>query len=100
MSTILICRSCGMRAAGELAVNQQELANVGMLELRCHHCGMMTRWGLAQDFRSGERRRLERRRGGERRIGRVRADSVVERRTGMERRRGAIRKSERRTVGG
>jgi hypothetical protein len=97
MSSILICRSCGMRAAGDLAVNQQELANVGMLELRCHHCGTVTRWGLAQDFRAGERRHLERRRS-ERRIGRLRADSVIERRTGMERRRAPVRKSERRAT--
>lgn len=95
MSTILICRNCGSRASAELAVNQQELANVGMLELKCHTCGMLTRWGLAQDYRSGERRRLERR-NRDRRTGRGRAEGGMERRTGMERRRGPIRRGDRR----
>jgi hypothetical protein len=94
MSTILICRSCGSRASADLAVNQQELANVGMLELRCHHCGAATLWGLAQDYRAGERRRDERRRG-QRRTGRGLLEGT-ERRAGFERRRGAIRRGERR----
>lgn len=95
MPTILICRSCGSRASAELAVNQQELANVGMLELKCHHCDASTRWGLAQDFRAGERRRSDRR-ARDRRTGRGRAKSGIELRTGSERRRGAIRKADRR----
>jgi len=95
MSTILICRSCGSRASAELAVNQQELANVGMLELRCHHCGSPTRWGLAQDYRAGERRRTDRR-CGQRRTGRGLTGGGAEQRAGMERRRGPIRRSERR----
>jgi len=96
MSTILICRSCGSRAAAELAVNQQELANVGMLELRCHRCDTATRWGLAQDYRSGERRRNDRR-NGQRRTGRGLGENGMERRAGFERRRGPIRRSERRS---
>ena len=94
MPTILICRNCGSRASADLAVNQQELANVGMLELKCHRCDTQTRWGLAQDFRAGERRRNDRR-AGDRRTGRARAQDIMERR-GSERRRGPIRKAERR----
>lgn len=97
MSTILICRSCGSRASADLAVNQQELANVGMLELRCHHCGAATRWGLAQDYRAGERRRHDRR-SGQRRTGRGLLEGGSERRTGYERRRGPIRQAERRAA--
>ena len=96
MSTILICRSCGIRASAELAVNQQELANVGMLELKCHRCDTQTRWGLAQDFRAGDRRRAERR-ASDRRAGRGRGHAAMECRSG-ERRRGAIRQAERRAA--
>jgi len=96
MPTILICRSCGSRASAELALNQQELANVGMLELKCHRCGAPTLWGLAQDFRAGERRRIDRR-AGDRRTGRTRSQDVVERRN-SERRRGPIRHAERRAA--
>ncbi len=95
MSTILICRSCGSRASAELAVNQQELVNVGMLELKCHLCDTQTRWGLAADFRSGDRRNVDRRRG-DRRTGRNRAESSMELRSGHERRRSAIRRAQRR----
>lgn len=97
MSSILICRSCGSRASAELAVNQQELAGVGMLELKCHRCGILTRWGMAQDFRSGERRRAERRRS-ERRIGRTLQEGGIESRSGHERRRGPIRRGQRRSA--
>jgi hypothetical protein len=97
MSTILICRSCGSRASADLAVNQQELANVGMLELRCHHCGAATRWGLAQDYRAGERRRVDRR-SAQRRTGRGLLEGDSERRAGYERRRGPIRHAERRAA--
>lgn len=94
MPTILICRNCRSRASADLAVNQQELANVGMLELKCHRCDTQTRWGLAQDFRAGERRRNDRR-AGDRRTGRARTQDIMERR-GSERRHGPVRKAERR----
>lgn len=99
MPSILICRTCGSRATGELAINQQELATVGMLELRCHRCAAQTHWGLAEDFRAGERRRFERRRM-DRRTGRGRLEGGVERRSGQDRRKGPIRGAERRTARG
>jgi hypothetical protein len=61
MATLLICRTCGTRAQAELATNERELANVGMLERACTPCRMDTRWGLAQDYRRVERRGTERR---------------------------------------
>ena len=61
MPTLLICRTCGTRAQSELATNERDLANVGMLERACTACGMDTRWGLAQDYRRVERRGTERR---------------------------------------
>ncbi|MBI1749550.1 MAG: hypothetical protein HY234_04230 [Acidobacteria bacterium] len=74
MPTLLICRNCGTRTQAELASNEQDLVNVGMLERSCPPCGKDTRWGLAQDYRRVERRNVERRRapapapgGGERR---------------------------------
>ena len=63
MPTILICRTCGTRKQEELATNERELANVGMLERACKACGTDTRWGLAQDYRRVERRNADRRRG-------------------------------------
>ena len=61
MPTILICRTCGKRTQGTLASNEQDLANVGMLERACAPCGKDTRWGLAQDYRHTQRRSNERR---------------------------------------
>ena len=61
MATLLICRTCGTRTQAELASNEQELANVGMLERSCAPCGKGTRWGLAQDYRRVQRRATERR---------------------------------------
>jgi hypothetical protein len=61
MATLLICRTCGTRTQAELASNEQELANVGMLERSCAPCGKGTRWGLAQDYRHAQRRNSERR---------------------------------------
>ena len=61
MATLLICRTCGTRTQAELATNEKELANVGMLERTCARCAMDTRWGLAQDYRRVERRSVERR---------------------------------------
>ena len=62
MATLLICRTCGTRTQAELASNEQDLANVGMLERACAPCGKGTRWGLAQDYRMVQRRATERRR--------------------------------------
>jgi hypothetical protein len=61
MATLLICRTCGTRTQAELASNEQDLANVGMLERSCAPCGKGTRWGLAQDYRRVQRRAKERR---------------------------------------
>jgi len=61
MPTVLICRTCGKRSGAELASNEQDLANVGMLERACGTCGQNTRWGLAQDYRLVERRGNDRR---------------------------------------
>ncbi len=61
MAILLICRTCGNRAQAELATNERELANVGMLERSCTPCAKDTRWGLAQDYRRVERRGTERR---------------------------------------
>jgi hypothetical protein len=93
MSQVLICRSCGARAATVLAVNEQELANVGMLERRCNTCAQETTWGLAQDYRRRDRRAVERR-AGERR--RARAAATAERRRGVDRRIGEMRRGQRR----
>jgi hypothetical protein len=84
MSTVLICRTCGTRAGGTLATNEQELANVGMLERSCQKCAGTTRWGLAQDYRRIERRLLERRSASLPLAGRERRS--LQRRTGSERR--------------
>jgi len=61
MPTILVCRTCGTRAAAELADNQQELAAVGMFEQACEPCGKPTFWIMAATMRRGERRKAERR---------------------------------------
>ena len=84
MDTVLICRSCASRTAAELALNEKDLANVGMLERHCVSCGTVTKWGLAQDYRRIERRRMERRRG--------------ERRAGIDRRQMSRRLSDRRVT--
>jgi len=94
MSQILICRSCGARATAVLAVNEQELANVGMLERPCNACARETTWGLAQDYRRRDRRVRERR-ADERRRRRA-AALTSERRRGVERRIGDMRKVQRR----
>lgn len=62
MPTVMICRTCGTRAGAQLASNEQDLVNVGMLERSCAKCGKVTAWGLAQDYRRVERRNVERRR--------------------------------------
>lgn len=61
MATLLICRTCGTRTQAELASNERDLVNVGMLERSCTPCGKDTRWGLAQDYRRVQRRATERR---------------------------------------
>lgn len=61
MAALLICRTCGTRAQAELAMNEQDLANVGMLERPCAPCGKDSRWGLAQDYRRVQRRNSDRR---------------------------------------
>jgi hypothetical protein len=66
-------------------VNEQDLANVGMLERRCEKCGHVTRWGLAQDYRRKERRESDRRAGAAPFGGQERRR--VQRRTGADRRR-------------
>jgi hypothetical protein len=93
MAQILICRSCGARTSLDLAVNEQELANVGMLERRCTACARETTWGRAEDYRRLERRRGERR-GTERR--RAPATKESERRRGLDRRIGDMRRGQRR----
>lgn len=80
---VLICRRCGRRDVMEMAANQIELANAGMLERQCPGCGAESKWGLAQDYRKQDRRAKARRRG--------------ERRMGFDRRRKTRRVSPRRT---
>ena len=63
MATLLICRGCGKKSEQELAIHQQELVVVGMLEQHCAQCGADTRWGRAEDYRRVQRRASERRRG-------------------------------------
>ena len=88
MVNIIICRTCGDRAEAELATNQKELADVGMLELRCRRCATGTRWGLAENYRRVDRRQADRRRTERRTKSRASAD----------RRRETIRRFERRTT--
>jgi hypothetical protein len=78
MPSLILCTACGARTSAELAPNERDLVTVGMLERRCSRCSADTRWGLAEDYRRGERRQMERRRG----IGRW---------TGAERRKGERR---------
>jgi len=94
--SILICRTCGGRQPSTLAVNEQELAAVGMLERSCAKCGTNAKWGLAEDYRKRERRTGERRRA-DRRRGAQAAPPARERRRARERRMGPIRKVERRS---
>ena len=89
MLNIIICRTCGDKAEAELANNQKELADVGMLELRCRRCATPTRWGLAENYRQVDRRSADRRGGAERRRSS---------RASTDRRRGSIRRFERRTA--
>lgn len=96
MSSGLICRSCGARSAAmELAVNEQELANVGMLERPCARCGRETTWGLAENYRKQERRSKERR-AAQRRARNQGPPSASERRRGIDRRVGDMRRTQRR----
>lgn len=95
MGQIVICRSCGARISVEMAVNEQELANVGMLERRCERCARQTTWGLAQDYRNKDRRRGERR-DTQRRKAAVPSPSDAERRRGLDRRIGDMRRGQRR----
>lgn len=63
MASVMLCTACGARAATELGPNERELVSLGMLERRCKRCAKDTRWGLAEDYRQGDRRKAERRRG-------------------------------------
>ena len=92
---LLICRNCGARMGASLAVNEQELANVGMLERPCAGCGRETLWGLAEDYRRRDRRLAERRHG-ERRMKLLVPPSPEERRRTRERRLGDMRRAQRR----
>lgn len=98
MRQLLICRTCGTRAMDELATNQKELADVGMLERHCIQCSSDTRWGLAQDYRRAERRAADRRH--TQRRARAGARVASERRAGSERRSGPVRATERRRAAG
>ncbi len=95
MTSILICSNCGARLPTQLAVNEQELANVGMLERRCERCHKTTRWGLAQDYRRLDRRAGERRHG-ERRSAPGALPPAGERRMTTDRRFGDMRRTARR----
>lgn len=94
-SSVLICRNCGVRTGADLAVNEHELANVGMLERHCAGCARETTWGLAEDYRHHERRLSERRRS-QRRTAQLGPPAAGERRRGRDRRLGAVRKAQRR----
>lgn len=97
MSSVLICRSCGARSAAmDLAVNEQELANVGMLERPCPKCGRETTWGLAEDYRKHERRSQERRAAQRRARSQGLPSSASERRRGIDRRISDMRRTQRR----
>ena len=96
MSSILVCRNCGARSAAlDLAVNQQELANVGMLERRCTRCARETPWGLAEDYRRKDRRASERR-STQRRAKTQAPPAQSDRRRGQDRRLGDLRRTQRR----
>ena len=95
MAQILICRNCGARIHADLASNEQELANVGMLERHCAPCGRDTTWGLAQDYRKVERRRGERRAVERRRMAAA-APHGSDRREVRDRRIGDMRRGQRR----
>lgn len=96
MRHLLICRACGTRAMDELASNQKELADVGMLERKCIQCNADTRWGLAQDYRRTDRRSADRRQS-ERRM--TRGIAHADERRSSERRSGPVRRAERRAAG-
>jgi hypothetical protein len=89
MLSVVVCTSCGSRTPAELAPNEMELANVGMLERRCSRCARATRWGFTRDYRRRDRRQLERRRADRR----VAANPNY---AGPERRKGPMRLGERR----
>ena len=95
MGHVLICRSCGARLTLDLAINEQELANVGMLERRCGPCARDTIWGLAQDYRKVNRRHGERR-GVVRRALSAAPPPSGERRHVLDRRIGDMRRGQRR----
>ncbi len=85
MTDVILCTHCGSRAAGSLAPNERDLADVGMLERHCARCGEPTRWGRAEDYRrGGDRRKAERRKGIGRWTGAERRQS--DRRSGRDRR--------------
>lgn len=94
---LIECHSCGRRQPIHLAVNQVELAQVGMLELPCLGCAKLARWQLVATRRRDERRSNERR-AHERRLQMMPAPLLArERRGGRERRTGPVRKVRRRT---
>ena len=95
-STVLICRTCGARLTVTLAVNEQELANVGMLERRCTACARDTTWGLLEDYRKRERRAGERRAVQRRARHASPPSSASERRRTSDRRVGDMRRLQRR----
>ena len=92
---LIECHSCGRRQPIHLAVNQMELAQVGMLELHCFGCGKMARWQLVATRRRDERRAAERR-STERRMQMLPAPLKARERRGRERRTGPVRKTSRR----
>jgi len=62
MNVLTVCRSCGSRKSADLAANELELVQVGMLEQRCERCAASTRWGRAEDYRRADRRAVPERR--------------------------------------
>ena len=95
---VIECRSCGRRQPIHLAVNQVELAQVGMLEVHCFGCGKIARWQMVATRRRDERRATERRTI-DRRQQMITAPLLGrERRAARDRRVGPIRKVERRTT--
>ena len=94
---LIECHSCGRRQPIHLAVNQVELAQVGMLEMPCLECAKVARWQLVATRRRDERR-LDERRAQERRLQMMPAPLLGrERRGGKERRKGPVRKARRRS---
>lgn len=93
---IIECRGCGRRHGLHLAVHQQELAQVGMLEQHCFGCAKIAMWQLVATARRDDRRAQERR-DRDRRQQMLQAPLIGrERRASRDRRAGPIRKTQRR----